>query len=442
MSSTLKRAKQTHMLHHNGLYYVYNNISGAVIELSDKEKINFFLSAYLDSKEQFLCNNLFTREEMQFIIDSLFYLPVDINEDKLLTERIQEFKDVKELDLIIALTLDCNFRCVYCFQEHTKIVMTRETADKFLQYFRLKCEGEGTENLRIAYYGGEPLMQFDMLRYIHERIEKDFLGIQKDYLVITNGFLLSKEKVDFLNTYSDLLKVQVTIDGPSYIHDKRRPLKNGKSTFKQIVNNIVYCSKKIETIIRLNIDKQSVDYIKDLFKELESYNLNKLNIVFDPEYVSANTILNENYKEICIPEDEDVFMRLSTFAETAQQYGYRCSYENSINDFPLGEPKFYYCNAFSGKHLVLCPGGDIYACLERIGDLNEIIGNIHKSPIFNERYKDWCSQSILLSEQCRACEINAFCGGGCGSRALNINGKLSPVCIRKRKQYPKERFIF
>ncbi|MDD4296137.1 MAG: SPASM domain-containing protein [Ruminiclostridium sp.] len=440
MYSALKRAKQTHMLYYNGVHYVYNNISGAVIELSDADKINFFLQSNLNSGEQFLRNNLFTKEEMRFIIDSLFYLPVNINEDKLLKERVQAFKEVRELDLIFALTLDCNFRCVYCFQEHNKMVMTREIADKYLQYFNIKCKEDDTGYLRIAYYGGEPLMQFDMLRYIHERIDQNFLGVKKDYLIITNGYLLTKEKVNYFNSYSDFLSVQVTIDGPSYVHDKRRPLKNGKGTFESIVENIVYCSEKINTTIRLNIDKKSLEHIKALFEELESYNLNKINITFDPEYVSANTSSNLNYQINCIPENEDVLKILKTFAETAHQYGYHCS--NETSEFPLGEPKYFYCNAFSGKHLVLAPEGDMYACLERIGDIGEKIGNINESPIFNNRYNDWCSHSVLLYEQCRECEINSFCGGGCGSRALNVNKCLSPVCIRKRKQYPKECFIF
>lgn len=434
------RSKYTHLLKKHEEYFLYSNISGAVAKITEKEKVEFLTNHKECTDAGF--EKVFNLEEIQFIKDSLFYMEQNVDEDKLFAERVQEFKNKKELDVILALTEDCNFRCIYCFENHVKKSMSISTIDSIINYIDNYIRNNKVEYLRIAFYGGEPLLNFEGLQYVYDRVIKQFPKLKKDFMVITNGYLLNEKAIDILQKCENMV-VQVTIDGNEEIHNKRRFLINGQGTYKKVITNAQKCSKTIPTIIRINIDKDSCEQLNDFLNDLENYEFEKENLYLAPNYVTANTSVNKEYNCHCFDVEMESFIVMEKFAKEAVRRGFKLDRATKKETtFPLGEATFLYCPAYAGRHWVFTPDGDIFACLERISFKEERIGNIYEQHRYNDNEKMWRNYSIAENEKCRKCAISAFCGGECGSKALNNYGKLQPMCGRKKSKIREEDIIF
>lgn len=154
------------------------------------------------------------------------------------------------LGLTIAPTLGCNFRCVYCYEkEHDDIHFMREDVQKdLLRLIEEKCKK--LDLLSVAWYGGEPLLAFDLVKSLSKKFIEicDKYGVQYQANIITNGYLLNKEIVKELEDIH-VKHIQVTIDGPKDIHDKRRFLKGKQGTFDKIFKNLKNLSEYSPSVL-------------------------------------------------------------------------------------------------------------------------------------------------------------------------------------------------
>ncbi|NMC60729.1 MAG: radical SAM protein [Candidatus Methanofastidiosa archaeon] len=152
--------------------------------------------------------------------------------------------------LILNVTEDCNFRCKYCvfsglydsMRTHSKKYMDLSVAKKAIDYyFYLLNEGKRYNPIRspsIGFYGGEPLLNFELIKECVEYIEDKYHPSKIIYSLTTNGSLLDKEKADWLMQHNFTLSV--SLDGPEEEHNRRRIYKDGRGTFKDVINNIRY----------------------------------------------------------------------------------------------------------------------------------------------------------------------------------------------------------
>lgn len=150
--------------------------------------------------------------------------------------------------LILDVTEDCNFRCGYCifsgnytyYRSHSKRYMNISIAKKAIDYyFSLIIEGKKYNPLRqptISFYGGEPLLNFKLIKECVEYIEEKYKDYKINYNLTTNGSLLNKEKAEwFMNRNCHIL---ISICGPKEEHDRLRPYRDGRGTYKDIMKNI------------------------------------------------------------------------------------------------------------------------------------------------------------------------------------------------------------
>lgn len=215
-------------------YLAYNSRSNAlaVITKSDFEKYDDYVKFGKQIEDEELVKSL---KEGFFLIDD------NVDELKILRfEMYRDRMDENTLTLTIAPTSNCNFRCIYCYEKESirNKSMTKETEDAIVNFIeQLK---DDISSLSIAWYGGEPLMRFDII----ERLSKKIIRLCKEndikYFssIVTNGYLLNEEMAKKIKD-CNISKIQITIDGPQEIHDKRRILANGDGTFEKILNNII-----------------------------------------------------------------------------------------------------------------------------------------------------------------------------------------------------------
>jgi uncharacterized protein len=152
------------------------------------------------------------------------------------------------LRLTLCITEDCNFRCKYCaysnFYEYTRNpsnkYMNFATAKKAIDYyFSLLTEGKRYNPLRkpaIGFYGGEPLLNFELIKNIVDYIKSNYKNFKTVYTITTNGSLLDKETANWLMERRFI--IDVSLDGPEEEHDKLRVYTNGNGTFREVMKNV------------------------------------------------------------------------------------------------------------------------------------------------------------------------------------------------------------
>jgi len=254
------------------------------------------------------------------------------------------------------------------------------------------------------FYGGEPLINLDILDGIMPEIIAmcDCVGALFTSYVTTNGSLLNKENILRLKNWK-LDNAQISIDGPKNIHNSRRPYKNGTGSYDQIITNVETALQEgLNVVVRVNIDKQNLKYIEELFKDLRKRELYKYKgLQINIEIVSP--IMNPS--EHCIKytfNSEDEMKTLAGLWRMQVEYGFPIKSVMPIDSACENQVENSY--TFSSN-------GDIYMCPGFIGINNFIVGNIKKNNFDAGKYNSLIDMNVW--ENCLECEYAPVCQGGC-----------------------------
>ena len=169
---------------------------------------------------------------------------------------LQEFLELPNVDTyILSITEHCNLRCTYCCysgdyknnRKHSTSLMSTQDIDEVFEYIQLQKK---TDSLIIAFYGGEPLTNFSTLRYAIMRarsIWRDAVEIS----VSTNGILLNKDKIEWFIEQN--VRLDISIDGGKYTHDRQRKDAGGNGSFEKIHNALSYLKEKHPQYLQDNV---------------------------------------------------------------------------------------------------------------------------------------------------------------------------------------------
>ena len=204
---------------------------------------------------------------------------------------VEHHENTDELHLTILTTLQCNFACDYCLQgDHSDwnasvTKMSVETAHRVCDWLRERLDTVRPKRLAVTFFGGEPLLNLEVLYLIAERAWTDAQsrGVQMETNVITNGLLLTPEVVDRLEPFG-LSGFKVTLDGDRDTHNRMRPLRGGQGTFDKIIENVNRVAHRCNIAIGGNFDEHSVDSypaLLDFLKE-QSFADSLVKVAFKP----------------------------------------------------------------------------------------------------------------------------------------------------------------
>lgn len=204
---------------------IYNTFSKALVVLAEEEYGQFLKDAYTEDevRDTLMENGILVEEsfdEMGFL--KYFHYKTKFSNDTLF--------------LTIAPTLDCNFACPYCYENRRKGKMNPEVQEAICGYIEEMLQS-GAETVDISWYGGEPLLYFDVVENLSERISglcRQYGRILKMHMV-TNGYLLTPEIIQRLDELG-VTRIQITLDGVAEHHNITRPLRDGTGTFEKIVD--------------------------------------------------------------------------------------------------------------------------------------------------------------------------------------------------------------
>lgn len=381
-------------------YILYNSLSQSLIEL-DRNNYDMFIG--LPEK------GIVKDEQLVPLIDNGFIVDEDINELDVIKyfSKIQTYAN-HTLELVIAPTLNCNFGCPYCFETRKPQVMNKKVQDEIINF--AKDFYDAGYSLHVTWYGGEPLLNFEIIEFISESLINIF-GDKYNAGMITNGYLLEEEVVSKFKKLK-IESVQITIDGTKSVHDERRFLLNHKGTYDKIICNVKNSLKYKSTIfhIRINIDKNNIHMVDEILDDFKHQGLEGDNII---PYLALIEEANDNTDKIenqCIPT-VDFFKDEVTFNKKAVEK----KFINALNVFP--EVKLGYCGMSNINNYVIDPKGYFYRCWEDIGIEKRSIGNILKN---NEAYQtknllEIDKRNPFKFDKCNNCKMLPICFGGCPS---------------------------
>lgn len=408
----------------NGFTLGYNSFSNALLEISPEEEN--IVKDILSQPEVYD----YTSEVVATLSRNGFLIPCDADEYKLLQEELRfREKPGPALRLTVAPTMDCNFRCSYCFEKHDSVKMSPGVQEGLLDFIANRLTGK--KDMHITWFGGEPLLAMDIIESLTPKIQNlcNTSGvIFNDSSIITNGYLLTKQVVKKLQQFQ-INRAQVTLDGPMNIHDRRRPHLNG-SSFDTIINNLKEVSQLIRVDLRINIDHTNHQQIPELLDFLDECGLLK-NLAW---YLAPVKHINEQTISTC-----DEFLTPKEFARAETKLMQQSVLKNYIQPrYPVrhGGPN---CGVATRDGYVINPRGDIFKCWNEVNEPSEkAIGSVLIPP-WDDLKNPYEECSPFTDLQCKQCKILPLCKGGC---PYFRRFKMPRDCSERRYNLAEQLYLF
>jgi len=234
----------------------YNSLTTALAELSAQEFAA--LQDFCDEPRDDLLDACGPGFHDDLVKDG-FLVPDDCEE----LEQIETLHNAlkmqrqRSIGLTIVPTLDCNFRCAYCFSYARPERMSAEFQAAAARFVEAKLATDGS--LSVTWYGGEPTLCLDVIEALSAQLRDACKRHGAQYLpatIITNGFLLTEKTAQRL-VDAGITHAQVTLDGDRASHNQRRPLQGGVGTFDRILENVAAARHILDIHFRINVDRSN-----------------------------------------------------------------------------------------------------------------------------------------------------------------------------------------
>lgn len=323
--------------------------------------------------------------------------------------------------LCLHMAHTCNLRCEYCFAGDgeysggTKL-MPFAIAKKAVD---LLLSTSGTKrNVEIDFFGGEPMLNFDVVMKTVEYAfsEQSKYNKQVHFTITTNGTILDEEQLEFINDNMD--NVVISIDGRKEVHNRFRKYPDGKGSYDLAIENakkIVAGRNGKSYFVRGTFTRENLDFSNDV-KQLASFGFKDISI----EPVTGGEFdLDENELEEVLGEYE----RFSV--DYAKQDDYTFYHFNiSLYKSPCIYKRITACGA-GFEYGAVTPDGEIYACHRLAGEEQFLMGTVDDR-VFSRSLADMMrNNNVENMEKCRTCWAKYFCSGGCPATAYFTNGDIS-----------------
>ena len=322
---------------------------------------------------------------------------------------------------------DCNLRCKYCFAStgdfgKGRKLMTFETGKKAID-FLLEKSGD-RENLELDFFGGEPLMNFEVVKQIVEYArsrEKEY-GKRFRFTITTNGMLLDDDKIDFIN--KEMSNVVLSIDGRKEVNDNIRKRVDGSGCYDVILPKFKKLVEKRgdkEYYVRGTFTKHNLDFSEDVFS-LYDEGFDQISVepvVCEPE---APYALTEKELSAIFSEYE----RLSARILENEKHGGKFNFFHFMLDLdqgPCAIKRLRGCGC-GNEYVAITPDGDIYPCHQFVGLEEYKMGNLDEGTFNLDMKAEFAESHVYTKPECKKCWAKFYCSGGCNANNYIYAGDI------------------
>ena len=378
--------------------------------------------AYAELRELYTSGQLFSADEYEKFATMMTNAPI------------------KSMCLNIAH--DCNLRCEYCFAAkgdfgRGRMLMPLEVAKKAIDFL---IEKSGPRhNLEVDFFGGEPLMNFDVVketvayaRSIEKAHNKNFR-----FTITTNGLLLTDDKIDFINR--EMSNVVLSIDGRKEVNDRLRVRTNGSGSYDTIVPRfqklVATRGKDKDYYARGTFTKYNLDFTEDV--------LHLVDLGFDQvsvEPVVSDPKLSYSIQEEDLPRVFEEYERLANTIIARKKEGRGFNFFHfmiDLNQGPCAIKRLRGCSC-GNEYVAVTPEGDIFPCHQFVGEDEWKMGNVLDGSYDMERKNMFALANVYSKEQCKNCWAKFYCSGGCNANNWQYEGDIhkphSIACALEQKR--------
>lgn len=330
----------------------------------------------------------------------------------------------KYLMVSTMINLDCNFRCVYCYEDGLKgrLYMNDETAKDLVDFIKKRFSSD-KKFINIDFYGGEPLLSADLIKFISKEMKSfaESNGAKYTFTLVTNGSLLKRQVTEELVALG-LTGVKITLDGPPETHNISRPFKSGAGSFDTIIKNIHAVCDLVKVAVGGNYQKHNYEKFPLLMDIMEKEGLKPERIYelkFDAAINSpADGIAPADFRDGLMSVNETWVIESGIMLrEEVLKRGYKT---------PKIEPST--CQVDIDDAYVVNFDGIIYKCPSLIGKKGFEIGSLKQG--VND-YSESHKTGIWKNEECETCEYLPLCYGGCRYMSYVREGDVDKIDCRK-----------
>ncbi|MBQ6899000.1 MAG: thioether cross-link-forming SCIFF peptide maturase [Clostridia bacterium] len=335
---------------------------------------------------------------------------------------------VKALCLHIAHT--CNLNCSYCFASQGKYhgdraVMSFEVGKRALDFL---VENSGTRrNLEVDFFGGEPLMNFTVVKQLVEyarSIEKE-KGKNFRFTLTTNGMLIDDDVIEFSNR--EMSNVVLSLDGRKEIHDRFRVDYQGRGSWEQIVpkfQKFVKARDNKNYYMRGTFTHANPDFLEDIRTMLD---LGFTELSMEPVVCAADdpSALTEEDKTVVMKQYEE----LAELMLQRHREGKPFTFYHYMIDLK-GGPCIYKRVSGCGsgtEYMAVTPWGDLYPCHQFVGEEKFRLGSVFEGVTNTEIQDEFMSCNVYTRPECADCWAKLYCSGGCAANAYHATGSVKGV---------------
>lgn len=359
-----------------------------------------------------------------------------INAEELYTKDIYQtyvtdFKARKTVVKALCLHIahDCNLGCKYCFAEEgeyhgRRALMSFEVGKKALDF--LVANSGNRHNLEVDFFGGEPLMNWEVVKQLVEygRSLEEPNNKRFRFTITTNGVLLNDEIMDFCNR--EMSNVVMSLDGRKEVNDYMRPTRNGHGSSYEIT------VPKFQKFAKSRAGKDY--YVRGTFTR------NNLDFSEDVKHFADLGFDQMSIEPVVGAEDEPYAIRKEDLPKIMEEYdklaveyikrkkegrGFNFfHFMIDLNQGPCVAKRLSGCGSGT-EYLAVTPWGDFYPCHQFVGQEDFLMGNVDTGITRTDIRDEFKLCNVYAKEKCRDCFARFYCSGGCAANSYNFHGTIT-----------------
>ena len=335
---------------------------------------------------------------------------------------------VKALCLHIAHT--CNLNCSYCFASQGKYhgdraVMSFEVGKQALDFL---IANSGTRrNLEVDFFGGEPLMNFDVVKQLvaYARSIEKVHNKNFRFTLTTNGVLIDDDVIDFANR--EMSNVVLSLDGRKEIHDRFRVDYAGNGSWERIVpkfQKLVEARGGKDYYMRGTFTHANPDFLKDIQQMLD---LGFTELSMEPVVCAAGDPSELTEEDLPIVMEQ--YEKLAELMLERDRAGKPFTFYHYMIDL-TGGPCIYKRISGCGsgtEYMAVTPWGDLYPCHQFVGEEKFKLGDVYSGVTNTETQCEFAACNVYARPDCRDCWARLYCSGGCAANAYHATGSVTGI---------------
>ncbi len=430
----------------NGYNIVLDVNSGSVHVVDDV--VYDVIPLFEDNSKEYVIDKLKDNYDLEVLNEAIKEVEELKSQGLLYTEDVYEeyltdFKKRKTVVKAMCLHIahDCNLACRYCFAEEgeyhgRRALMSFEVGKKALDF--LIANSGSRVNLEVDFFGGEPLMNWDVVKRLVEygRSKEQEFNKKFRFTLTTNGVLLNDDIMEFAN--KEMSNVVLSLDGRKEINDKMRPFRNGAGSYELIVpkfQKLAESRKQTNYYIRGTFTRNNLDFSNDV--------IHFADLGF--KQMSIEPVVGSDDEPYAIKE-EDLPQIMEEYDKLAKEFIKRKKEGRGFNFFhfmidleqgPCVAKRLSGCGSGT-EYLAVTPWGDFYPCHQFVGDEKFLMGNVDDGIVRNDIQDEFKLCNVYAKDKCKKCFARYYCSGGCNANAYKFHGSITDAydigCEMQRKR--------